>query len=101
MAEQLAFEEPARNSCAVERHEWFVPAWALVMDGFGNELLARSGLALDEDGGVGPCHHANCVQGSPDTRTGADHLVLGWRGFPPGGEHRGCQSSHDSVRLLV
>ena len=58
MAEQFAFKQPARNGGAVQRHKWFVPARALVVDSSGNEFFAGSGLALDQHSGVGGSHHA-------------------------------------------
>ena len=76
MAEQLAFQEPARNRRAVERHEWFVPPRALIVDGSGNEFFARSRLALDQNSRVGGSHHTDGVQGPTHSEAGADQLVL-------------------------
>ena len=48
VAEELAFEEIAREGTAVHRDELSVAA-ALLVDRLGDELLARSTLAEDED----------------------------------------------------
>ena len=53
VAEQLALQEPRGDGGAVELDERAALAWAQVVQGAGDELLARAGLAADEDGGIG------------------------------------------------
>ena len=94
MAEQLAFDKPARNRRTVQCDEWPVLARALVVNRSGNEFLARSGLSLNQNSGVGWSHHADCVQGSPEAHAGADQFVLGPRSPVPEAWHRARYSSH-------
>ncbi len=56
MAEQLGLEQRLGQGRAVHRHERAVGARARVVDGPGDQLLARARLALDEHGGVQPGH---------------------------------------------
>ena len=56
MAEELAFEQRAWVGRAVDHHEGFLPAGAVLVDGPGNQLLAGAALPLDEHGGVGRGH---------------------------------------------
>src|SRR3989442_14467402 len=52
VAEELTLEELVRDGRAVDRHEGSA-ARGVVVDGLGDQLLARPGLALDEHGRVG------------------------------------------------
>jgi len=47
VAEQLRFDQLARHSCAIERHERPGTARAFLVNGARDELLARAGFALD------------------------------------------------------
>ena len=49
MAEQLTFEQVARDGGAVERDERFLRAVGEVVDRAGDDLLAGAALAGDED----------------------------------------------------
>ena len=53
VAEQLALQDVLAQGGAVERHERLVLARAVLMDGLGDQLLARAGVALDQHAGVG------------------------------------------------
>ena len=53
VSEQLALEQARRNRGAVQLDERPRSAAAQVVDGSGDELLARAGLSLDEHGRVG------------------------------------------------
>ena len=53
MAEQLALQQPGGDGRAVELDEGAVPARAQVVQGAGDQFLARARLAADEHGGVG------------------------------------------------
>src|SRR5688500_4554386 len=52
MAEEFALEEAGRNGGAVQFDESAVAAVAQVVERAGDQLFARAGLAVDEDGGV-------------------------------------------------
>src|SRR5580693_4248581 len=53
MAEKLAFQQRLGNGRAVDWDEGSVAPLAVGVNRFGNELLARSALASDEDDRVG------------------------------------------------
>ncbi len=53
MPEQLTLDQRRRNSTAVDHEKRTEPARARVMDRLGEQRLAGSGLALDQDGGLG------------------------------------------------
>ncbi len=55
VAEQLVVEQVFIEGGAVERRERLVLARAVVVDGAGDQFLAGTGLAEDEDRGVGGC----------------------------------------------
>src|SRR5207253_10965865 len=52
VAEELAFDEPARQRRAVHLHQGAVAAGAPRVDGPRDELLAGAGLTRDQHGGV-------------------------------------------------
>ena len=52
MAEDLAFQQVARDGAAVERDEGLAGPWARLVDRLGGEFLAGAALAGDED--IGP-----------------------------------------------
>ena len=52
MAEQLGFEQVARDRAAIDRDERLARAAALGVDGAGDDFLAAAGRAGEEDGGV-------------------------------------------------
>src|SRR6267378_5699308 len=53
VAEQFAFEQVKRNSSAIQLDEWAPAAWTDIVNGTGNQLLARTGLSKDQDSGIG------------------------------------------------
>lgn len=54
VAEKFGFSERAGDGGTVDRDEGELGAFGIeVMDGFGDELFAGAGFAVDEDGGVG------------------------------------------------
>ncbi len=52
VTEKLRFEKVDRNGAGVDWHERLVRACRRGVDGLGDELLARSAFAADEDGGA-------------------------------------------------
>ena len=50
MAEEGGLEQVGRDSAGVDRDEGLVAARAVLVDGFGNKLLAGAGFALQQDG---------------------------------------------------
>ena len=59
MAEQLAGEQGILQTGAVDRNEGLVPAVAGVVNGPGHQLLAGTGLPLDQNGPVHGGHLFN------------------------------------------
>src|SRR5713101_3491769 len=57
VAEQFAFEETAGQCCAVHLHVRTAPSQALLVDGFGDKLLTRARLAMEQDCRIGSSHH--------------------------------------------
>jgi hypothetical protein len=53
VAEQFGFDDFRRQGPAIERHEWCSPARPLVVQGAGDNLLARPSLAEDQDIRIG------------------------------------------------
>ncbi len=53
VAEEGRFEEVGGDGAGVDGDEGLVAAGGVLVDGFGDKLLAGAGLALDEDGGAG------------------------------------------------
>ncbi len=56
MAEQLRLEQVVRDCRAVHDDQRGVPAFAVEVDGFGEQLLPGAALAFEQDGGVGLGH---------------------------------------------
>src|SRR5690606_17217034 len=52
MAEENAFHEVVRNGAAIDGHERLSSPRALIAYGAGDEFLADSGFAFDQDGDV-------------------------------------------------
>ena len=55
VAEQLAFEQRVRESCAVDLDEWPIAARALLVNRVGNHVLARPTLATQKHRGTARC----------------------------------------------
>jgi hypothetical protein len=75
MPKQLAFDEPHRQGSAVHLHERPLPLAASVVEGTGDELLACSGLALDQPGGIGRRHLGHLTQNLLEGAALADDLA--------------------------
>ena len=75
VAEELGFEQVVRERAAEERHERAVGARAVVVEAAGDELLARAGLALDEDRDVGVEDAVERLEEGVHGRRAADHLA--------------------------
>jgi hypothetical protein len=56
VAEQFGFQQLLRNSPAVYSDEGLIAPWTGLVDRFGQKLLARSGLAIDEYSDIGLSH---------------------------------------------
>src|SRR6266853_6787337 len=50
--EEFAFEQVKRNSSAIQLDEWAPASWTDIVNGTGNQLLARTGLSKDQDSGI-------------------------------------------------
>ena len=85
MAEQLGLQQRLGDRAAVDRHERRVPAAALLVDGAGHELFARSALALHEHGDVGLGDQRHGGEDLAHPRRAADDLVETDRGLGVGG----------------
>jgi hypothetical protein len=75
VTEQLRFEEVLGEGGAVLRDEHLVAAAGLVVDRGGDQLLARTGLALDADGGARIDHALELAQQRLHRRRVADDVV--------------------------
>ena len=59
VAEQLALQEFARNRGAIDGHERFAPAMAVLMNGARHKLLPRASFAQDQHGRIAVGEHAD------------------------------------------
>ncbi len=75
--EEFALQQLIGNGPAVDGHEGLSPALACVMDGLGEQLLARAGLAADEHRGRGLGGLSGQVYGPAELVAGADQAVEG------------------------
>ncbi len=57
VAKQLVFEQSAWHRRAVHFDVWAAVSKALLVNSFGDKLLSRAGLALDQDCRIGSSHH--------------------------------------------
>src|SRR2546425_13000978 len=74
-SEQLRFKQPRRNRGAIDLHEGALAAGAQAVNGAGDELLARAGLAEDEHGGAGGGDKLHLREGALERRTLADDFL--------------------------
>ncbi len=74
MAEPLALEEPRGRGGAVHRHERPAPALARRVNRPRDELLARAGLAEQQDAGIGRGHRGDLAQDAFQRPAFADDL---------------------------
>ncbi len=75
VAEQLALQQPGGDGGAVDLDEGPLAADAEVVQRTGDELLARAGLASDEDGGVGGGDNLDLLEGAAQGGALADDLA--------------------------
>src|SRR6185295_5595746 len=75
VSEQLALEEPGRDGGAVERDERTAPPPAQPVNQAGDQLLAGSGLAPDEDRRIGRRHRLDQAKHALERRAPADDAV--------------------------
>ncbi len=75
MAEQLALDQVGGHGRAVHLDERLVAARARPLDGAGEELLARAGLAENQYGGVRRRYLLNIAQHAAERRASAEDLV--------------------------
>ena len=73
--EQLAFDEAGRDGRAVDLHQQPLAPRAGLVDRPRDQLLAGSGLARDEDGGVGRRDHGDALHGVAQARRAAHDLA--------------------------
>ena len=62
MAEHLALEQALRDATKVHLDKGLLHALAVDMDGFGNQLLARSAFARNQHRSIGTGYASHCVQ---------------------------------------
>src|SRR5260370_38179548 len=62
MSKQFAFQQTCWNSCTVKLHKGAIFASAAIVNGAGDQLLPRSGLAKQQDCGVVGSHDFDEVQ---------------------------------------
>src|SRR5262249_34132441 len=72
VTEELALQQPGRYRSAVHLQELASPPCAAVVDGAGNQLLSRPGLAENEDGRVSRGHDLDLLQRLAKTPAVAD-----------------------------
>ena len=62
MSEELTLEQRTGNSGAVEREKSFLLPPATLVDGTGDQFLARAGLTQQEHGGIARGNHFHKLQ---------------------------------------
>src|SRR6056297_85287 len=75
MAEQLALKEGFGQCTTADRYHRALPAIAVVVDGAGHELFARTGFALYKYGGVTFCRHLDSLEDFLNGMALADNIV--------------------------
>jgi hypothetical protein len=83
VAEQFRLEQGLRDRGAVDADEWPVAARTRVVDGAGDDLLARSALALQEHGAARISDHGDLLAQLLDRRVASEQpmgLVAGGHG---------------------
>src|SRR5690606_2034441 len=86
VAEDLALDERLGQGADVGRHERALATAAQVVDGAGDQLLARAALALDQDGQVGVGDLPEAGEDLADCGALADDPRELARGDQPGAE---------------
>ena len=75
MTEQLGLDQAGRQRCAIDLDQGLGPPRRQLVDRFCDQLLAGSGFAGDQDGGVGRSGLLDCLEGLLQGATGADELL--------------------------
>src|SRR3989441_6879514 len=73
--EELAFDEPGGHRAAVQLDQGAVPPRTLRVDGPGNELLPRAGLAREQDGRVRTRHVPDGLEQFTQSRVPSHDLL--------------------------
>ena len=76
VAEQFAFDQARGDGAAVELHERSIATRAALVDGAGDELLARAGLAVDQYARVRAGDEIDLAQRLLQGRARADDLAM-------------------------
>ena len=74
MAEQLALDQMLWYCGHVDRHERAVATRTVLVQRFGNQLLARAGFAGNQDRAIGLGRHARLLEHTENGSRRADHL---------------------------
>jgi hypothetical protein len=96
VAEEFAFKESLRDGDAVHHDHGLAGALAVLVDGARDELLARPGLAMDEDRGVRLGHATYGLVDPLHRLAPADHRVAAGLRRVGGERHR---SLHEARAL--
>src|SRR5439155_12423311 len=75
VAEQLAFEQPCGNRRAVELDEGALPSGTQLMNGAGDQFLARARFASNKHRGIGRGDGFDLFQDPAQSRTLTDNLL--------------------------
>src|SRR5262249_17616274 len=75
MTEQLAFEQAGRDRRAIELDQRAFAPGAQVVNGAGDQLLARAGFAANQDGRIGGRDRLDLFEDAFQRGTGADDLL--------------------------
>ena len=99
--EQLAFQQLLGQRAAVDRHEGLVGASARLMDGVGQQFLARAGGPGDQHADIRGRHHARLLEDALHLRAAGDDLGTPGIVAGPVGARRLCHGFLDGGEQLV
>ena len=103
VAEQLALGEAFGNGRAIERDHWAVAAVADLVDGAGDQLLARAALAVDADVRVAGGRLLDACEDLQDLLGASDEAVkrraLAACGHPRQRRHGGARAESTKQRV--
>src|SRR5207237_6871254 len=85
VSKQFRFHELSRYSPAVYRDEWLLAASAGPVDGTGEHLLARTGLAFNKDRYIAHCNPPGTLDQAGHCSTAMDNIGKLGRGGRFGG----------------
>src|SRR5580692_81734 len=69
---QFALEQPGRDGGTVEFGKWSIPARTVIVNGAGDKLFARAGLAKQEHSRISPRHGFDHLQHAAKARTSSN-----------------------------